>query len=54
MESEGSLPHSQVSAICPYPEQNRQLWRPKNINRWTTGNLMDKYDFLILFHLPVA
>jgi len=54
MELEGSLPHSQVPAICPYPEQNWQLWCPKNSNWWTTGNLMDKYDFLILFQLPVA
>jgi len=23
MEREGSLPHSQVSATCPYPEQSR-------------------------------
>jgi len=28
MESEGSLPHSQVSATCPYPEPARSSRYP--------------------------
>ena len=54
MEPEGSLPHSQVPATCPYPKQNRQLWRLKTSKRWTTGKLIDIYNFLVLLHLPVA
>jgi hypothetical protein len=29
MESEGSLPHSQVPANCPYPEPDRSSPYPK-------------------------
>jgi len=28
MEPESSLPHSQVSATCPYPEPDRSSARP--------------------------
>jgi hypothetical protein len=56
VETEGSLPHSQLPVTCPYSEQNRQKLRLKNSSRWTTGKLIDKYNFLIFFisSLPKA
>jgi len=34
MEPEGSLPHSQVPATCPYPEPARSSPYPKNPTSW--------------------
>jgi len=36
METEGSLPHSQVSATCPYPEQS--INPGPRISVWAFGN----------------
>ena len=41
METESSLPHSQVRATCPYPEQGTWPVRAPNIpgtNKWCLEN----------------
>jgi len=40
MEPEGSLPHSQVPATCPYPEPDRSSPYPH-----TKSNLYEGWNF---------
>jgi hypothetical protein len=42
MESEGSLPHSQVPATCPYPEPARSVISLAQLMDWfSTVNLVN-------------
>jgi len=41
METEGSLPHSEVPATCPYPkDQSSSLWVVRNMTRFYGGELL--------------
>ena len=42
MEPEGSLPHSQVPATCPYPEPARSSPRHHSIS-WKTGLILSSH-----------
>jgi len=42
MEPEGSLPHSQMTANCPYPERNCYLVNPLSHKKTDRNNLKIK------------
>jgi len=42
MESEGSLPHSQVPATCPYPEQRNEAETNKKNKKKITAQYLVK------------
>jgi len=42
MEPEGSLPHSQAPATCPYPEQRNEAETTKKIKKNNNSTILSK------------